>query len=406
MRVISSVIIAFVMVLLLGVSANAQTEIYGIGSFDGRLDPCCPPCDGPVCEVCICDDTFDTNQIIGFLGESAFYQVNPINGNPIFIGYTGFAGCRGLDIHPTTGDFYAVCNRFEIHGPPGPPGMNKELDTNEEEIGQVLVHIDPNTGQGTEIGPLGDGIGAIFSRSGFISDISFDSTGELYAHLNTLNVVYVPLPADPAEKTSSGVTDNTLGTIDLLTGTFQPVGPTGSKDFISAIGFSNIGELIQCANFNNFDRRLVEQENNIILDPSFTNINSLNINTGLATFIEQAAFPPDVAGHFNVITSKDADDSTGVFYAFLNTEFDNWIFDADTKNIDNGTYLVRINPSNGNVDIIGQTSLAFETFAAIAVRSNIRDVPTMSEYGLMATAVLLLGAATLYLRRRKAQTEV
>ena len=142
MKVISSIFVAFIMFLTLGISANANLEIFGIGSFSGRLIPCDPICEcvGDECIPC-CGDTFETDQISPFLGESALYQIDPNTGNPLFIGFTGFGGCRGLEIHPLNGDFYAVCNRFEI-GPPGPPGMMKLNE--EEDDGQVLVSSPQN----------------------------------------------------------------------------------------------------------------------------------------------------------------------------------------------------------------------------------------------------------------------
>lgn len=401
MKVISTLIVALVLFLSFGSSAKAQVEIYGIGSFDGLIAvPCCPPCEigKEECLPCACEDTLETKEIPIFLGESGLYKVDPNTGFPYFIGYTGFGACRGLDIHPISGEFYAVCNRLIINGPPGPPG-DPGMNRNDLEEGQVLVHIDQQTGYGTEIGPLGEGIGGLL-RGGFVSDISFYPDGTLYAHLNDIPL-YKPA-ANPNIATSNGIYNNMLGTINLQTGAFQPIGPTHSDDFVSAIGFSNLGDLIQCANFDDNIRKDADQDNKF-LGFYFTNINELNIGTGLASFLRQASFPPDVEGHLNVITSKDVDMESGTFYGFLRTEFDLWVTDVATRNIESGSYLVRIHPSNGNVEIIGLTSPPFENFLAIAVKQIPRNVPTMSEYGLMLTVALFLGAAVVFLRRRKAK---
>ncbi|MEM7009430.1 MAG: IPTL-CTERM sorting domain-containing protein, partial [Thermodesulfobacteriota bacterium] len=71
-----------------------------------------------------------------------------------------------------------------------------------------------------------------------------------------------------------------------------------------------------------------------------------------------------------------------------------------------GSFLITINQQNGAIEILGQISDLDTDFSAIAVNSKLtRNVPTMSEYGLIVTVVLLLGASVLYLRRRKLTTE-
>ena len=406
MKAISRFFVAFIMLLFLGISANAQQQlvVYGLGSLDIRYIPCqCEACFVEPCLPCECSDVVKTNTLNPNPGQSALYMIDYKTGVPYFIGETGFTACRGLDSHPGNGDLYAVCKRSLLHGgPPGPPG---QLITDErvEELGQFLVHIDEETGLGTEIGPLGDGIGYLEGR--FISDISFYKDGTLYAHLHAFDLK----KAQEGISTSNGATANMLGTIDLATGKFNLIGPTNSDDVLSAIGFSPDDTLYQCANFSDKFKNKANVDSRFI--NYFTNINSLNIGTGNATFLSPVLFPPDVQGHLNVIQSKDFDDATGDAYGFLSTEEIRKSAEAgegvDSRNlIPDGSYLVRIDQATGGVQLIGQTSPPFEDFLAISVRRFVRNVPTMSEYGLMATAVFILGASVLYLRRRKARTEV
>ncbi len=400
MKIISSVFIALTFVLLMSVSSKAQTEIYALGSFNGMLQ-CCPPCDGPVCEVCNCFDTIETNQVFGFLGETTLYKIDPNSGFSEIIGFTGFRGCQGLDIEPLTGELYAVCNQFEI-GPPGPPGVIDETINEEDAPGQVLVKLDKNTGQGTLIGSLGDGIGSRLFGAGFISDIDFRSDGVLFAHLNS-NLRYTLV--NPAESLSNGVTQNSLGTINLQTGKFDIIGTTGSFDEYSAIGFDLVGDLIQCANNNN-SRGLIDLGTNTLPFLHDTDINLLNQDTGNATFLTKAVFPPELQDHVNTITSKDFDTENNIMYGLMTTHgFGHGGTLATNNLVPDGSYLVRLDRSTGDVQLLGQSSGPFEDFLAIAVKGKVRVVPTMSEYGLMLTVALFLGAAVVFLRRRQARSE-
>ena len=397
MKAINRLFVAFVLLLLLGIPASAQDgflEVYGLASLDQRYVCQCELCqDEKACEPCFCGDRV-TNTLNPSPGASALYMIDYKTGTRSFIGETGFGACRGLDAHPETGDLYGVCSHLLING--------VFEESKQEGIGQVLVHIDKNTGQATEIGPLGDGIG--YLRGLFVSDISFYKDGTLYAHLHADDVKKVE--AEAGITTSNGATDNMLGTINLQTGAFEEIGPTNSDDALSAIGFSPDDVLYQCANFSGDVKKEASIDSRFI--NYFTDINTLNIGTGNSTFERSVIFPPDVEGHLNVIESKDFDDATGEAYAFLSTEeIRKSAADVATNNlIPNGSYLVRINQFTGAVELIGQTSPPFEDFLAISVRRFVRNVPTMSEYGMMATAVFLFGASVLYLRRRKAKSEV
>jgi hypothetical protein len=232
------------------------------------------------------------------------------------------------------------------------------------------------TGEGTEVGPLGD-----FGTGDFISDISFRSDGTLFAHINGN---FFGAAGDASSRT---VNANSLGIINTDTGNLTILGPTGSDDFWSAIGFTNIDDLIQCTS-----------------NREITGVaNILNQLTGNASFLENLIYPPEF-DEINTINSKDFDLSSGHFLAFLDSEG----VCCDEMTVTNnhapqGNFLVRINKDNGDIELIGQTSEPGNRFGAIAVLSEeiIREVPTLSEYGLILTVVMLLGVAVVFLRRRQ-----
>ena len=72
-----------------------------------------------------------------------------------------------------------------------------------------------------------------------------------------------------------------------------------------------------------------------------------------------------------------------------------------------GTFLVTID-EDGDIALRGQTSGPEEQFRAITVLSKKipTEVPTLSEYGLIITFVLFLGAAVVFLRRRQAKSGI
>ncbi len=356
MKSISSVFAALAVFLLLGLPAMAQPEVYGIGTdldiikFE----------EGEVVEP----------EAIPF-NDSVLYSINPNTGAPTEIGpISGYTQCTGLDIHPVTEVLYAVCNIIETNG--------EVMDTNSESFGTKLLTLNNDTGQATEIGALD------LPRGDFVSDISFRSDGTLFAHING------SLAKAEEDITTSLLSANTLGIIDTQTGNLTILGSTGSDDFWSAIGFTPTDLLIQCTDNDNF--------------PGVAN--SLNQTTGHATFLENLIYPPQFDG-VSTILSKDFDLSSGQFLAFLEPRGECCDDILLTNNhTPPGSYLVRINSNNGDIDLIGQTSGFEERFGAIAVSSQRAQVPTLSEYGLILTVVMLLGVAVVFLRRRQAKSEI
>lgn len=380
MKSFKAIFVALAGVLLLGASARAQVEIYAVGSV---LDVDPTTLTAPAVD----------SRVVGMFGATNLYKIDPSTGQPTLIGPTGYYSCQGLDLHPVTGDLYAVCSEPLI-----PVEFNGETTTNTEIFGgQLLVMLDKITGEGTEIGPLGGNIG-VPNRGPFASDISFHPDGTLFVYIVGLTDQSGDF-SGTATKFEGDILENSLGTIDLQTGEFHLIGVTNEWDFYSAIGFSNDLSLLQCANLND------ELFNDIV------NLNRLNQATGNATFIQQLTLPPTPDANVTVISSKDVDMGSGIFYGlFLVDEVKRELEalpSAGTNNIEQeGNYLVRLNQFNGNVEVIGLIEPGAEAYLGIAVKALPRNVPTMSEYGLMATAILLFGAAAIYLRRRQARSEV
>lgn len=72
-----------------------------------------------------------------------------------------------------------------------------------------------------------------------------------------------------------------------------------------------------------------------------------------------------------------------------------------------GSFLFRTNPDTGIIELIGFTAPFGNQFTSIAfLNRNFTEVPTLSEYGLIVTGILFLGAAVVFLRRRQAKLEI
>jgi len=91
----------------------------------------------------------------GAFTPSDFVSINPRTGAATTIGFIGFNAVTGIDVHPLTGTVYGVGLRPADATP-------------------VLITINPLTGAGLEVGPLGP---ALFPP---LFDLSFRSDGTLY----------------------------------------------------------------------------------------------------------------------------------------------------------------------------------------------------------------------------------
>jgi hypothetical protein len=138
--------------------------------------------------------------------ESGLYRIEPASTETHFIGpitasKTNFAEISGIAFHPTTGALYAV-------GFKTPP------------FDHVLLTIDLATGKAAVIGRTNtEDLETPGCRE--ISDISFRSDGTLYAYVDC----------------------NEVGTLDIVSGGFTPLGGSGVRGEGNGIAFSSADRL-------------------------------------------------------------------------------------------------------------------------------------------------------------------
>lgn len=266
-------------------------------------------------------------------GLSTLYRINEETGLAIPIGNTGFERCGGMDFNPFGTGFYALCSRAD--------GSN---------IG-VLVLINPNTGQGQEIGPTG-----ISDR---IGDISFrNSDGVLFA------------------EDVSNNPQHTLYTININTGQATLVGDTG----LSSTGGNGM-------TFNLADTLFLQTTVSGFTPQLF----AMDQTTGQANFLRNVAFPPPLTEQ-DRFKALELDPETGS------------IIGVYTDSGESITFLANLNTASGGVTQIGPTE---PTLDAIAFLGEVQaHIPTLSEYGMIATAIVLLIGALVFLKRRQAKADV
>ena len=335
--------------------------------------------------------------------QSFLNKIDPDTGVPTRIGPMGVQDCAGLDFEPFTNTLYGVCERLKgSNGMPLILGPAQENRVDPEDVGQVLVSIDVGTGMATEIGPLG--INPAQTDSG-VTDISFSPNGILYAIITG----FPELPGGggmgggggleelaPAARALPEVMEATLLTIDTNTGQASIVGPTGTGSVFGTIGFSEGGSLYHSA--ENFVDATVH-----MLDPT----------NGLASKLSDIAHPigpEDLALIYSMDHSRPRNQLFAMLLVFPERP-DRGVGDELEPRVElsvPGFYLTTIDPGSGEVSVVGPTSVFTEDgplpefYGAIAFLNRTeRNVPTMSEYGLIATSIFLLLAAVIYLRRKQ-----
>ncbi len=365
-------VIAISVFLLLGFSTSAQaSELYGLAQLVGGIDG-----GGGV-------------NVAAERPQTVFYSIDPNTGIPTMIGETGFDICTSLDFEPVTNRAFAVCNRIIEGNGEGPIEEAVILENRMENVGQVLVELDMTTGQGTEIGPLG-----VFLNDIGVSDISFRPDGALFG---IIGISVEPGDNDEATKALE-FEENTLIRIDTNTGEASVVGPTNTGASIDAIGFSLSGSLYHATDN--------------VLDPG--TINMLDHNTGEGTNLGNLDYPEGFDGEnvLNYITSLDYDTSKNQLFGMLLSRVfeDRGVAEELESKVEfaEGAFLFRLDPDSGAIELIGMTAPFGNQFIAMAFlnRNLVSEVPTLSEYGLIATAVFFLGASVLFLRRRQAKLEI
>ncbi len=217
----------------------------------------------------------------------------------------------------------------------------------------VLIEIDRNTGAGSLIGILGNN--DIENECARMPDIAYDSnSGRLF-----------------------GYSDSCFGDIEGLNlinpnnADVTVIGPSGFEDGGNALAVRSNGTIFGTP---------IDADGLI----------RLNRNTGAGTVI-----PASIGNVPNAINAMDFNPNTGVLFGSFK-DFDDIIGNGSRE-----SYLVTINTDNGVPTIVGQTILGLDAIVFFDDHQFISSVPTLSEYALIATALLLLAGSVLVLRRRQ-----
>jgi len=239
---------------------------------------------------------------------------------------------------------FRSCNGFDFH-----PLTNKgyAVCSRPGEFADVLIMIVRKNGQGTEVGPL--------NNFGQVSDVSFRSDGVLFAYNNAQG-------------------GDTLGTINLETGNFTEIGPTGLPGSFPGIGFSQDDVLFMAG------ENILDNESLLIL----------NQDTGQATFITELSNLP--FQKFPRFTSLDNRPQNGVL-------FGSYIIGGTGESI-----LSTVDTDSGFVTNIGEEGALISAIAFLNPNPT-RPIPTLSQYGLILTAIVLFAASLFILRRRSKISE-
>lgn len=273
--------------------------------------------------------------LYGLVGDgpdspSDLYIINASTGAADFVGPTGFQRCGGMDFDVQTQTLVAACERND--------GSN---------IG-VLVEINPFTGVGTEIGPLGCNIS---------TDISFrPSDNDLFGSL-----FGGPCPGFG------------LAEISVNTGNALFLG-----DFVGVLGCCGSGMAFSLAD--------------VLYLATDTALHDVNQTTGVATpLINLTYLPP--ADSFPRANAMDVHPVTGVMYAS--------VVEGGNEFGPRTNFLATVNLSSGVVTVIGETQDGLDAIAFVGEVDFTRPIPALSEIGLIAAALVLFAAAIFALHRRR-----
>ncbi|GJM16665.1 MAG: hypothetical protein DHS20C13_19920 [Thermodesulfobacteriota bacterium] len=287
---------------------------------------------------------------------SSLYMINPANGGATLIGPIGFNGVTGLEILPD-GRLIASAN----------------ADDGENAIA-VLIEINKTTGAGTLIGVLGNN--ANEGECGRMPDISYDdNTGTLFGYSD-----FCGGGDELMEVEAKFINYEGLYIINPNNADVNFVGPSGFEDGGNGMAVRpSDGTIFHVPN---------DANGGLVI---------LNRNTGQGTII------PGSEGNVPLkIGALDFNPQTGVLYGALKPEVRRGVGLADLElNETEFDSLVIINQTNGVTSILGSSVPGLDAIVFSANDKFVSPVPTLSEYGLIATAILLLAGSVLVLRRRQ-----
>ncbi len=218
-------------------------------------------------------------------------------------------------------------------------------DANGDRI-SILIEINPMTGQGTLIGTIGNNNEGGCGRA---PDLTYDPTTDtLYG------IGFRCVPGDG----HGGITE--LLTINQTTGQGTTVGQTGFFGGGNGLAISPNLTLFSMTNFNFL---------------------SINPNTGAGSPVALATLPN------GVISALDFHPETGE------------LFGIEFQFVTFPTFLVTIDTSNSNINRL--TELPVCSDALVFMERQQRNVPTLSQWGLIAMAGLLGIVGFMVIRRKR-----
>jgi len=207
---------------------------------------------------------------------------------------------------------------------------------------------------------------------------------------------------------------STLYAVDFATNQLLRINQdTGAGTVIGAIGFTNVFALAFDSNSNTLYGAEIVDDQLLRIDP----------NTGVATVVGEIGF--------NAISSLAFDHNANILYAVdvafsdfklirisPNTGQGSFIADLSSGNIGGLTFdnetntlfasdiendqLISIDTNTGEINVIGNTGFNFVDSLASCNPRLPRDIPTLSEWGLIAMAGILGIVGFMVMRRRKA----
>lgn len=285
---------------------------------------------------------------------SSLYIINPNTGASSLIGPIGFNGVTGLEILPD-GRLVASAN----------------MDESDSAVA-VLIEISKSTGAGTLIGVLGRS--DIEGECGRMPDISFDeNTGQLFGYSDSCGGGDKLMEVEARFINYEG-----LYIINPNNADVDFVGPSGFEDGGNGMAVRPTdGTIFHVPN---------DANGGLVI---------LNRNTGQGTII-----PGSQGNVLLKIGALDFNPLTNTLYGALKPEGGKG--DGPKELALNETEvdsLVIINQNNGVTTIVGPSVPGLD--AIVFDGEAISSVPTLSEYALIATALLLLAGSVLVLRRRQ-----
>ncbi len=282
---------------------------------------------------------------IGRDGLSTLHIIDIETGVANPVGPIGFERCGSMDFN-AQGLLFAICERAD----------GSDIT--------VLVEINTISGAGTEVGPT--------DNCEAWTDMSFrNGDGTLFATGYNFN------PLSPCTETM-GLVQNWLTTINTETGLSTLIAIINQVEGGgNAAAFSPMDTLFYLVgDFNT---------------PGINVLYTVNQLTGATNVISNPTYPTITPDDLPRTNAMDFDQSTGVLYLSITSG-------GGTIMVPRQNFLGTLDINTGVVTVIGPTVLGMD---AIAFMPGPRNIPTLSEWGLIAMAVILGIVGFMVIRRRK-----